>query len=184
MLGVREQEGETFETSSLDSDDVSLSVIIPAFNEAASIGVTINGIHESLRNVQIRAEVVVVDDGSTDETASLAERAGAIVICHPANGGYGRALKTGISACSSAWVAIIDADGTYPQAALPKLLEFVPAFEMVVGARTGPHFRGSFLKWCGRVALKRMVLFVTGCDVPDVNSGLRVFKRDFVIKNI
>ena len=153
-----------------------ISVVIPAFNEAAAIKETIAEIKAALGAFE--HEIVVVDDASTDKTGEQAAAAGARVIAHPHNLGYGGALKTGIRAATFDTIIITDADGTYPNAEAPRLLaEFRKGFNMVVGARTGEHYRESMLKAPLRHLLKWLVEFTTGRRVPDVNSGFRVFSR-------
>lgn len=163
---------------------MKISVLIPAFDEARSIENTIARVARALGASGIDYETIVIDDGSGDETAALAEAAGVRVLRHPSNAGYGRALKTGLRAASGDWVAIVDADGTYPVEDLPRLLESTPRFDMVVGARRGAHYRGSLFKWLGRQALERMVHFVAGVRVPDVNSGMRIFRKGIALANI
>jgi polyisoprenyl-phosphate glycosyltransferase len=161
-----------------------VSVLIPAYNEESAIERTVVSVRESLTSASIEHEIIVIDDGSTDRTASQADSAGAVVLQHPANRGYGRALKSGLRRAAGEHVAIIDADGSYPAEVLPSLLAQLAAFDMVVGARQGAHYRGSHAKWIGRRALERMVLFVTGVRVPDVNSGLRVFRKQIALDHI
>ena len=158
-----------------------LSIIIPAFNEAESVATVARGIRETMEASQVPFELLVVDDGSSDETAARAEAAGARLIRHPMNSGYGHALKTGIRQSRYDWCAIIDADGSYPIDRLPDLFAHTPAFDMVVGARTGKDYWGSPGKRIARWALLKMVHFVVGSRIPDVNSGLRVFRKDIAI---
>lgn len=154
----------------------SISVVIPAFNEADAIGRTVTEIASVLSGHT--HEVIVVDDGSSDATAPQAAAAGARVITHPHNLGYGAALKTGIRAAANDTIVITDSDGTYPSADLPKLLElYGKGFNMVVGARTGRNYHESAMKSPLRYLLKWLVEFTTGRPIPDVNSGLRVFAR-------
>ena len=160
-----------------------LSLIIPAYNEAGSIQQTIQDAQAALSGSGIVHELIVVDDGSTDETAALADVEGVTLIRHPINGGYGRAIKTGVRHARYEWCAIVDADGSYPIAALAELLGYVPDFDMVVGARTGKNYWGSPSKRLARMALLLLVRFVTGVKVPDVNSGLRIFRKDFAIEH-
>src|SRR4030095_11803542 len=119
-----------------------LSVLVPAYNEAASIAETVRRIRETMSAAGVVHEIIVIDDGSTDETAVRAETAGVAVIRHPANGGYGRALKSGMRQSRYDWCAIVDADGSYPIERLPDLLEYVPRFDMIVGARQGRPYSG------------------------------------------
>jgi glycosyltransferase involved in cell wall biosynthesis len=131
-----------------------------------------------LQETDLAFEIIVVDDGSADATAALAESASARVIRHPANAGYGRSLKDGVLAARFETIAIVDADGTYPVEELPRLLKkFAAGFDMVVGARTGKHYRQSVLKSLLRGLLQALVEWSCNKAIPDINSGLRVFGR-------
>lgn len=153
-----------------------ISVVIPAYNEGQAIRETVRQIASALSGIE--HEILVVDDGSGDGTGSRAAEAGARVIHHPHNIGYGGALKTGIREARFDTIAITDADGTYPNTEIPRLLaEFNKGFNMIVGARTGDHYQESILKSPLRYLLKWLVEFTTGRRIPDVNSGLRVFSR-------
>src|ERR1041384_8588956 len=99
-----------------------VSVIIPAYNEEAGVHPVILELQDLLAKLGVTAEIIVVDDGSTDETASRAAAAGARVLRHRSNRGYGAALKTGIAAASNEFIVITDADGTYPCERIPEML--------------------------------------------------------------
>jgi glycosyltransferase involved in cell wall biosynthesis len=159
-----------------------ISVVIPALNEEDSIATTVKQITEMIAaSGYENGEVIVVDDGSSDQTRCRAESGGAQVVSHPQNVGYGRSLKDGIRAASNDIVVIIDADSTYPVSAIPELVEERgKGFDMVVGARTGNVYQGPALKRALRQFLKFLVEFTTGRSIPDVNSGLRVFSRSEV----
>jgi glycosyltransferase involved in cell wall biosynthesis len=156
-----------------------ISIVIPAYNEADAIGATIRSLRETLSGTAIAdAEILVVDDGSTDRTGDIAEQAGASLVRHPHNVGYGQALKGGILAARHDTIVIIDADLTYPAESIDELVaEYQRGFDMVVGARTGHHYEGSVFKGPLRNILKFVVEFSAGRSVPDANSGLRVFSR-------
>lgn len=156
-----------------------LSVVIPAYDEEQGIALTIHAIHDTFQRAGFtRYETVVVNDGSADGTALEAVQAGARVVVHPHNVGYGRSLKDGIAAAQYDTIAITDADGTYPVERIPDLLQqYVYGFDMVVGQRTGVHYRESVIKAPLRAILKFLVEFTAGRMVPDINSGLRVFSR-------
>jgi polyisoprenyl-phosphate glycosyltransferase len=159
-----------------------LSLVIPAFNEEGAVFDAVRNAMSVLQeNLDGPYEVVVVDDGSSDETAARAADAGARVIRHPHNIGYGHALKSGIKAAQYDTIAISDADGTYPIEELPKLVEkFNLGFDMVVGARGGKYYHGSFFKKPMREILRFLVEWTAGRKIPDINSGLRVFSRKTV----
>jgi glycosyltransferase involved in cell wall biosynthesis len=122
-----------------------ISVVIPAFNEQDSIASTVESVRTTLDGAALGPyEVVVVDDGSSDATARLAADAGARVVTHPHNVGYGKSLKDGILAARFDTIVITDADGTYPIAAIPALVaEYRRGHDMVVGARMGAHYHES-----------------------------------------
>lgn len=157
-----------------------ISIVIPAYNEAAGIGTVLAEVRQMLDGTPdlAGAEIIVVDDGSKDATSERATSAGARVVRHPHNLGYGRTLKDGILAASHDTIVIIDADGSYPAGDIPRLVRrFQDGFDMVVGARGGPNYRESAIKGPLRFILKFLVEFTAGRRVPDVNSGLRVFSR-------
>lgn len=158
-----------------------VSVIIPAFNEAPSVRRTVESLKSTLTERGIEFEIIVVDDASSDTTADEARATGAKVISHGSNHGYGQAIRTGIAASSYDHLAIMDADGTYPAEDLIKVFDKIGAYDMVVGARTGDAYTKGFFKYPARRALISMCEFVTGTRIPDINSGLRVFRKAQVI---
>ncbi len=159
----------------------AISILIPAFNEDACIQETIHEVRSVMDATGFCYELIVIDDGSSDDTAAQARAAGVEVVSHPANGGYGLSLKTGIRHARYDWCAILDADATYPVRQLPELLSYIPAFDMVVGARTGKVYQGSFFKRTGRAFLTLAVEYVVGLRIPDVNSGMRVFRKEIAL---
>jgi polyisoprenyl-phosphate glycosyltransferase len=161
-----------------------ISVIIPALNEENAVGASVSTISKVLTSANlVPFEIIVVDDGSTDDTGKVAADAGARVLRHPHNVGYGRSLKKGIEAATYDMIAICDADGTYPAAAIPELVRlYNDGFDMVVGQRQGARYRQSALKMPLRVLLRFLVEWTAGRRIPDINSGLRVFSRDAAMK--
>ncbi len=159
-----------------------ITVVIPAYNEENAICETIESVRQVLERQYTCYEVLVVDDGSSDATSKRAQFAGASLVRHPQNVGYGRALKSGIRAAKNDIIAIIDADLTYPVGDIPRLVdELNKGFDMVVGARTGHFYSGSLFKGPLRQILKMLVEYAAGREVPDANSGLRVFHKSTVI---
>jgi len=155
----------------------SISVIIPAYNEEAGIGGVLEDVESVLGRIGIEFEIIVVDDGSTDRTGEIVKGTGAVLLEQSANRGYGAALKLGVNRAKFDRILILDADGTYPPEAIPRLLESAESFDMVVGARTGKNVAiptcRRFPKWL----LKKLADYLTGMKIPDLNSGLRVFRK-------
>lgn len=154
-----------------------ISVVIPAYNEADSIQAVVEQVRSVLTGGGAESEIIVVVDGATDRTADQARSVADRVIEHPQNLGYGRSLKSGILAASHDLVAITDADHTYPVDRIPELVSLCDRFDMVVGARTGRFYEGSVFKRIGRFIFRRLAEFSVGQKIPDVNSGLRAFRR-------
>mgnify|MGYP000555706272 CR=1 FL=1 len=154
-----------------------LSIVVPAFNEADAIRPTVETLQKVISDAGIDAEIVVVDDGSTDGTGDAAEAAGARVIRQGENRGYGFALKTGIAETNSRFVAIIDADGTYPAEKIPEMLKIAEGADMVVGDRGTAMKNVPLIRRPPKWVLNTLANLLARRKIPDLNSGLRVFKR-------
>jgi len=156
--------------------------LIPAYNEENAIAGVVGGLKDVLKASGVEFELLVIDDASEDRTAEMARTAGARVLSHPANMGYGGSLRTGIENAAYDWIATIDADSSYPPEEILKLLPYIPQFDMVIGARKGRHYWGSLIKYPARIFFLAIAQFVVGQRIPDANSGLRIFRRSTVIK--
>ena len=154
-----------------------VSIVIPAYNEQGAIGGVVQQLRDVFEAAGLVHEILVVDDGSSDATAAEAAAAGATVVEHPQNRGYGSSLKTGILRARYDLIAITDADGTYPAERLPELIALCDRFHMAVGARTGKYHRGTLMKRSGRYFFRLLSEFAAGQRIPDINSGMRVFRR-------
>lgn len=163
-----------------------LSVIIPALNEADGIIPTLERVKAVAQAQNWDLELIVVDDGSTDGTGDKAREAGATVIRHPTNGGYGLSLQDGIRAARHPYVAITDADGTYPIEELPKIYSMVvdQGYDMAVGARTGTEYKKGLLKYPARIMFRLLAEYVAGRRIADINSGLRVMRREKLLPHL
>ena len=159
-----------------------ISVVIPAFNEEGSIENTIKELHDVLKKMKFsRFEIILIDDGSTDNTKKITNKLNIKVISNPENIGYGFSLKRGITKAKFETVWIIDADQTYPIEEFPRLYEqYLKGFDMVIGQRTGNFYIESPLKFFLRRILKFLVEFVATKKIPDINSGMRIFNRDTI----
>lgn len=162
-----------------------ISVVIPAYNEENAIEKTIKEIQKVMKKNKIDkgSEIIIVNDGSTDNTKSVAEKCGAIVVNNPTNMGYGFSLKRGIKQAKNEMIVITDADLTYPFSSVPEMIKIKEeGFDLVVGARTGKYYKQSFFKSFLRRMMKHLVQFVSGKKIKDINSGLRVFDKSTVTK--
>ncbi len=161
-----------------------VTVIIPAFNEEKGIGRVLDELRETMRASGLEHEILVVDDGSTDGTAEIARRQGVKLLSHKTNTGYGGALKTGILHAKYPLVVITDADGTYPNEHIPELVQMVARGEadMAVGARTGESVAISWVRRPAKWVITRLAELAAGRRIPDLNSGLRVFRREVVLR--
>lgn len=163
-----------------------VTIVVPAYNEERGI----RGVIERLSRLELGAplEILVVNDGSKDGTErELEQLAGQFsklrVVHHPVNRGYGAALKTGFAAATHEVVVITDADGTYPENRIPDLLAAIDrGAEMAVGARRGADVHIPLVRRPAKWALRRLAEFLVGEPIPDLNSGLRAFRRELVLR--
>jgi glycosyltransferase involved in cell wall biosynthesis len=160
----------------------AVDVIIPVYNESVQI------VRESIEACRatfattpdIDATIIIVNDGSDPSFGvdELRNEEGIIYVRHERNTGYGTALKSGVRAGTSPWIAITDADGTYPIADMPKLVEQVGEFDMVVGVRTGEVSEIPMLRRFPKKMLNLFASYMSNTKIVDLNSGMRVFSRE------
>jgi glycosyltransferase involved in cell wall biosynthesis len=155
----------------------SVSVVIPACNEAGAIGDVVRALAEAAA----WREILVIDDGSADDTAARAEAAGARVLRHPYNKGNGAAVKTGIRAATGEYVLIMDADGQHQPADALRLTARLGEYDLVVGARSGATQAGSTRR-LGNATLNRLASFLTEREIPDLTSGFRGARREHLVE--
>ncbi|MEJ2155782.1 MAG: glycosyltransferase family 2 protein [Desulfobacteraceae bacterium] len=148
-----------------------LSIVIPAYNEAGSIGRLVS----ELRNGIQPDQIIVVDDGSEDGTATLAAEEGARVISHPVNIGNGASVKSGIRESFGSVLVFMDGDGQHDPTDIPKLLAELERFDMVVGARTRKQHASSARSLMNNI-FNRLASYVTGHPVKDLTSGFRALR--------
>jgi len=154
-----------------------VSVVVPAFNEGASIGALV----AELRGAAPWREILVVDDGSSDETGRRAADAGARVIRHPYNKGNGAAVKTGVRHAAGEFVLILDADGQHRPADAARLITRLGEYELVVGARSNVT-QASLARRIGNGTLNAIASYLTGQRIPDLTSGFRAARREHFLE--
>ena len=157
----------------------SVTIVVPAFNEGHSIGQVV----AALREAAPWHEVLVIDDGSTDGTGKAAEDAGARVLRHPYNKGNGAAVKTAIRAATSDWIAIIDADGQHRTDDAKRIVAKLGDFDLVIGARD-PRTQATPGRRLGNAILNRLAGYLTERPIPDLTSGYRAARREYLLEFI
>ena len=162
-------------------EGLSLSVVVPAFNEEGAILHTIEDIRREMDATGVPYEIIVIDDGSEDRTLDIARQTGVVVDTNQVNTGYGASLKRGIRHAQHEYVAIIDADGTYPARYLPAMLEMCRAQDMVVGDRGAAMKNVPWIRKPAKWVLNTFASFLAERRLNDLNSGLRVFRKSELV---
>jgi glycosyltransferase involved in cell wall biosynthesis len=152
----------------------TVSIILPAKNESGAVGMTVVRIREHYPT----AEIIVVNDGSTDDTAELAEAAGARVVSHPYSMGNGAAIKTGARSAQGEILVFMDADGQHDPADIQCLLDkLATGYDMVVGAR-GHGSQASVGRGLANGFYNKLASYMTGHKIEDLTSGFRAVRAD------
>jgi len=159
-----------------------ITIIIPAFNEEEAIGKDIDTVKEAMAKSSYEYELIVVDDGSTDRTAEIAVSKDVILIRHKSNRGTGRAIMTGIKQARGEIIATTDADNTYPNHDLPRLIKEMEGYDMVVGWRQKERGSWRLLRSPVKFVIRKLAEYITRAKIPDLNSGFRAFRRDLALR--
>src|SRR5262245_44290199 len=159
------------------ADPQQVSVVIPALNEAGAIAEVVRG----LAAAASWAGILVVDDGSGDETAAREAAAGARVLRQPYTKGNGAAVKTGIRAAAGDYLLIIDGDGQHPPSDAVRLASRLGEYDLVVGARA-PGTQAGLTRRAGNALLNGLASFLTEREIPDLTSGFRAARRDCLLE--
>jgi glycosyltransferase involved in cell wall biosynthesis len=156
--------------------------VIPAYNEAEAIGAVIDEVRTAMERAGYRYEILVVDDCSTDRTVEVARAKGVRVVERPVNGGSGSSRKTGILTAHGEIVVMLDGDGSYTAADIPKLLDYMPAYDQVNGARTSEEGTLRWLRSPAKWLIRKLACYLTRTRIPDLNTGLKAFRRDVMLE--
>jgi glycosyltransferase involved in cell wall biosynthesis len=165
-----------------EDGSVDVSIVLPVFNEAGHLDDEIERIRKTMDDSPYRFEIVVVDDGSTDGSGERLQRIEGIrLLRFGTNRGSGSARKYGTQAAAGRIVVWTDVDMTYPNDTIPELLEQMEGFDQVVGARTSEEGTIKLLRKPAKWLIRRLASYLTGVQIPDLNSGFRAFRREVAL---
>ena len=163
------------------SRKLRFSIIMPAYNEERSIRSALEGLKDYLRKKEYQTEIIVINDGSTDQTGKILKEIKEIkLISHPYNKGYGASIKTGVKNVQDDWVLFFDSDGQHRPEYIEDLLKYTNQYDMVIGARTG--YQGPISRQPGKKLLHWLANYLVEQKIPDLNSGFRLVKKDLFLK--
>jgi polyisoprenyl-phosphate glycosyltransferase len=163
------------------TSELDVTVVLPAYNEAGHIGQEIERITKALKDSPYTFEILVVDDASTDGTGAAVEGLPFVrLLRFSVNRGSGTARRIGSSQARGRIVVWTDADMTYPNERIPEFVAAVDAGEadQVVGARTTEAGTHRYLRVPAKWAIRRLAEYLSQAEIPDLNSGLRAFRRE------
>lgn len=164
-------------------DDVEVSVVLPVFNERGHVRQEIDRIRQALESSPYSFEIIVIDDGSTDGSAEeLRMIEGIRLIEFPYNRGSGTARKAGTHAARGFVVVWTDVDMTYPNDEIPRLVKELEGYDQVIGARTSEQGTNKFIRTPAKWLIRRLAGYLVESRIPDLNSGLRAFRRDVALQ--
>ncbi len=161
---------------------VDVSILIPAYNEEEAIGPVIAEVKEAMKKSPQDYEILVVDDASTDGTAERAKGEGVRVLRRPVRGGSGASRRTGIETARGEIVVMLDGDGSYDPRDIPELLKHFPDYDQVNGARTSEEGTLKLLRAPAKWFIRKLACYLTKTEIPDLNTGLKAFKREIMKK--
>ncbi len=159
-----------------------VSIVLPAFNEEAAIAKVIDDVQAAMKGSKQAYEILVVDDHSSDCTAAIAESKGVRVVRRPLTRGSGASRRTGIMSAEGQVIVMLDADGSYEASDIPNLLKYFPEYDQVNGARTSEQGTLKLLRTPAKWLIRKLACYLTSTDIPDLNTGLKAFKKDVMKK--
>jgi glycosyltransferase involved in cell wall biosynthesis len=166
-------------------DEFDVSVVLPVYNERGHLRTEIDRIREALTASPYTFEIIVVDDGSDDGSeVDLPAIEGIHLITHAHNRGSGTARRTGTTAARGRIVVWTDVDMTYPNDEIPMMVKELDGYDHIVGARRTEEGTQRFLRVPAKWFIRKLASYLTDTDIPDLNSGLRAFRRDVAMQYV
>lgn len=162
--------------------DIKLTILLPTYNEEEAIGKLIEDIQKAMASYQEPFEILVVDDHSTDKSVEIARSKGVRVVERKVNGGSGTSRRTGILEARGEIIVMMDADGSYSASDILKLIEPLKHYDQVNGARQSEKGTHKLLRIPAKWIIKTMASFLARTKIPDLNTGMKAFKRDTMKK--
>ncbi len=156
---------------------MQVTIVIPAYNEEKGLPFLLN----ELKKIREVDEVIVVDDGSTDNTGRIAEENGARLIKHPYNKGNGASVKTGIRNAKGDVIVLMDADFQHNPQEIRNILSYISEYDMVVGART-KNLQGNFYRNLANKFYNKFASYLTRFNILDLTSGFRAVRKEVALK--
>lgn len=161
---------------------IDVSVIIPVLDEVAAVRGVIQEVRLALADQRFDWEIIVVDDGSRDGTSQSAANEGVRVVRRVESGGYGAAVKRGILEARGRIIALLDGDGSYVPAYLPSMVAFTADYDQINGARDSETGGCKLIRIPAKWLIRKFAEFVVGRKIPDLNTGMKVFKRSEALR--
>ena len=187
VITQRALEPQTAASATEVEEHCDVSIVLAAYNEESCIVEELQTIRKAMQSSPFSYEVIVVDDGSSDSTATLVSGANWVrLLRHRVNTGSGAARKTGTLAARGDVVVWSDVDMSYPNDRIPDLVQHLvnSGSDQVVGARDSERGTLRLLRVPAKFLIRKLACFLTGSNIPDLNSGLRAFRRDVAMQYI
>ena len=164
-------------------EKISISIFFPCYNEEKNVGTLLTKAIQFIPNITSDYEIIVVDDGSIDATAEIAQsfsqnHSQVRVIRHETNKGYGAALKTGFASCGKDYIFFTDGDNQFDITEIAKLLPYVKEFDIVTGFRM--KRRDNFVRKINEFCFNRLVRILFGLKIRDLNCAFKIYKREVI----
>ena len=165
----------------MNKPQLDVTVLLPCYNEEKGLPIVVENIRKTMETTKFSYEILVVDDKSSDNSITVAKKLGCRVIRHSVNKGSGASRKTGTLLARGAIIVMMDADGSYDAAPIPEMLSYFPEYDQVNGARKTEEGTLRWLRQPTKWFIRELASFLADYKIPDLNTGLKAFKRDLMV---